>query len=173
MPACGSSLLGGYCGTTRQRHANGDARPRDYNCGNRSLPRSLASRFACHSKWRPFTHRLAKSFLAFEQKKAAWNYFKLCTLWLQEVLISSDLAKPAQLEGFIAHGCFMAVKYREEWWRVNLRAHDHSRKPGKTHKLCFKVIFECWNWGCHKWYQIVLPHKRLTGWLPKIFEKYM
>ena len=44
MLVCGSSLLGGYSGTTRERHANRDARARDPNRGNRLLKCALASR---------------------------------------------------------------------------------------------------------------------------------
>ena len=38
--------------------------------------------------------RLAKSLLAFEQTKQLEINLKLCSLWLQEVLISSELALP-------------------------------------------------------------------------------
>ena len=107
MLAWGRSSVGGYSRTTRERHANRDARARDPNRGDRLLTCFLASRFACHSKRRPCSQANKKLACFWAKKKAAWNYFKLCTLWLQEVLISSELAQPAQLEGFNAHGCLM------------------------------------------------------------------
>lgn len=41
-----------------------------------------------------FARRLAKSLLAFEQTKPLEINLKLCSLWLQEVFISSELAQP-------------------------------------------------------------------------------
>ena len=70
MLAWGRSSVGGYSRTTRERHANRDARARDPNRGDRLLTCFLASRFACHSRRRPCSQANKKLACFWAKKKS-------------------------------------------------------------------------------------------------------